>query len=495
MGSSYLPPPEQNVVNVGDELSQTALDAINAATFPSGSNPFRTINDGGVISAYDNFKVYQAGEVVTLGGLIYVFNSAIGAAGYGPITHPYAWTSMQGLQGPQGDPGPQGSQGDPGPQGDTGASGGIDDAPSDSIPYIRINSNWSPLSSYDQTGGGGGLPLAGGTMDEDADITIPDQDGDQAVKIGKPAGGGLSRVQVGLFTDIFSKSILEYYRIAVENEDESVQIRPNVIEFTGFGAPVYLDATIIRSFALKTGATFTGKVNTTVTATTAPINIGSQPTAPTTTVAGDLWIGANINYKSWDGIAKAVANTNTTNQFTQGQAISVNSASNALRINQIGTGHALVVEDSANPDASALFVTADGALVIGRDPAPGGSTASSDASLNVQTNNKQYAASFRRTGQSPQNDNPIVFINGSGSVSPAVGLHHSNSTLLVQGTASEGSGIKIGGIWTGAALDDPRALINAISIPVAGTGTYDKEISITINSLFYRIPCRQVSSP
>ena len=123
MGSSYLPPPEQNVVNVGDELSQTALDAINAASFPSGTNPFRTINDGGVISAYDNFKVYQAGEVVTEGGLIYVFNSTIGAAGYGPTTHPYAWTSMvgpagpQGPQGAQGDPGPQGAQGDPGPQG------------------------------------------------------------------------------------------------------------------------------------------------------------------------------------------------------------------------------------------------------------------------------------------------------------------------------------------------------------------------------------------
>jgi hypothetical protein len=96
MGSSYLPPPEQNVVNVGDELSQTALDAINAASFPSSSNPFRTLNDGGVIGEYDNFKVYQAGELVIESDKLYKFNAFIGAAGYGPTTHPGAWTMISG---------------------------------------------------------------------------------------------------------------------------------------------------------------------------------------------------------------------------------------------------------------------------------------------------------------------------------------------------------------------------------------------------------------
>ena len=121
--------------------------------------------------------------------------------------------------------------------------------------------------------------------------------------------------------------------------------------------------------ALKlTGGTLSGKINTTVTATTAPINIGSQPTAPTTTVAGDLWIGASINYKAWDGVQKAAANTNTTNQFTQGQAISVNSASNAFRINQQGTGPALVVEDSVSPDATPFVIDANGKVGIGVAP-------------------------------------------------------------------------------------------------------------------------------
>jgi hypothetical protein len=46
-------------------------------------------------------------------------------------------------------------------------------------------------------------------------------------------------------------------------------------------------------------------------------------------------------------------------------AVSVNSASDALRITQTGAGNALVVEDSANPDATPFVVTADGSVGIG----------------------------------------------------------------------------------------------------------------------------------
>jgi hypothetical protein len=46
-------------------------------------------------------------------------------------------------------------------------------------------------------------------------------------------------------------------------------------------------------------------------------------------------------------------------------AISVNTATDALRITQTGAGNALVVEDSANPDATPFVVTADGNVGIG----------------------------------------------------------------------------------------------------------------------------------
>ena len=142
----------------------------------------------------------------------------------------------------------------------------------------------------------------------------------------------------------------------------------------------------------RSGDTFTGKVNTTVTATTAPINIGSQPAAPSSTVAGDLWIGANINYKSWDGITKAVANTNTTNQFTQGQNIVINSSQSALRIQQLGTGAALFIEDQTSQDPSPFVVDQSGKVGIGVYP-------DATAALKLDANGMSFnGLSFNATG-------------------------------------------------------------------------------------------------
>lgn len=47
-------------------------------------------------------------------------------------------------------------------------------------------------------------------------------------------------------------------------------------------------------------------------------------------------------------------------------SISVNTSTDAFRITQTGTGNALVVEDSANPDSTPFVVNASGQLVIGR---------------------------------------------------------------------------------------------------------------------------------
>lgn len=54
-----------------------------------------------------------------------------------------------------------------------------------------------------------------------------------------------------------------------------------------------------------------------------------------------------------------------TNVNDQPNVIEVNSASSALRITQTGTGNALVVEDSANPDATPFVVDANGRTLIG----------------------------------------------------------------------------------------------------------------------------------
>lgn len=113
-----------------------------------------------------------------------------------------------------------------------------------------------------------------------------------------------------------------------------------------------------------TGGTLSGKLNGTTTITTAPINLGFGSVAPTTTVAGDVWIGTNINFKANDGVAKTVANTSTGNIFTREQVINCTSTVSALRITQLGTGNAIEVEDSS-PDASPFVVKTDGTVTIG----------------------------------------------------------------------------------------------------------------------------------
>ena len=57
-----------------------------------------------------------------------------------------------------------------------------------------------------------------------------------------------------------------------------------------------------------------------------------------------------------------VASTNT---FSASQIISANSSNAALRITQVGSGNALVVEDSTNPDSTPFVVDASGNVGIG----------------------------------------------------------------------------------------------------------------------------------
>lgn len=63
-----------------------------------------------------------------------------------------------------------------------------------------------------------------------------------------------------------------------------------------------------------------------------------------------------------------VQEKNTLNTTLPG-VISVNSASDALRITQTGAGNALVVEDSANPDSTPFVINASGQVALGKTTA------------------------------------------------------------------------------------------------------------------------------
>jgi hypothetical protein len=56
--------------------------------------------------------------------------------------------------------------------------------------------------------------------------------------------------------------------------------------------------------------------------------------------------------------------------ITTPTVISTNSSSDALRITQVGSGNALVVEDSANPDATPFVIDQNGRVVVGATEAP-----------------------------------------------------------------------------------------------------------------------------
>lgn len=105
-----------------------------------------------------------------------------------------------------------------------------------------------------------------------------------------------------------------------------------------------------------------------------------------------------------------------TNKTLGATVIAENSAAAALRITQIGTGHALLVEDSASPDSTPFVIQADGRVGIGT------------LSLGAQT---------QLQALSPV-DSTAAYVFGSGS--KAVRLGSKGTGAVVQGVDVTGVG-------------------------------------------------------
>lgn len=99
--------------------------------------------------------------------------------------------------------------------------------------------------------------------------------------------------------------------------------------------------------------------------------IGSSVTNQYGYFADSTITGATNNYGFYSNIASGTgrwnfyANGTADNYFGGPTTISTSSTSDALRITQTGTGNALVVEDSANPDATPFVIDASGFIVAG----------------------------------------------------------------------------------------------------------------------------------
>jgi len=93
----------------------------------------------------------------------------------------------------------------------------------------------------------------------------------------------------------------------------------------------------------------------------------SLNTITRTTVLASSNSGSAVNFSAGTkDIFITLAATKTLQQDNSGAVIiDANSSSNALRITQTGAGNALLVEDSANPDATPFVVDSEGRVGIG----------------------------------------------------------------------------------------------------------------------------------
>ena len=99
------------VLSAGNSITFADATVQTTATLTGPAGPTGPAGSPWVYKgAYDNGVTYAPNDYVTLNGSSYVFINYIGAAGYGPITHPAAWQLVA-------------NKGDTGATGATGANG------------------------------------------------------------------------------------------------------------------------------------------------------------------------------------------------------------------------------------------------------------------------------------------------------------------------------------------------------------------------------------
>jgi len=156
--------------------------------------------------------------------------------------------------------------------------------------------------------------------------------------------------------------------------------------------------------------------------------------------------------------AEDIANVGETNTFTASQIINVTDNSNpALRVTQLGTGLAIRVEDSANPDASPFVVTADGNVGIG--------VAAPTARLELYTNAASTVS--MNTGNSQGTWTYGVDSAGNASI-----YSNSAKNILMSTSGTERLRISDAGVSTitGTAIINSTSATDALRITQTGNG-------------------------
>lgn len=98
------------------------------------------------------------------------------------------------------------------------------------------------------------------------------------------------------------------------------------------------------------------------------------------------------------GVAVAPQAAQSDGNFTTPLAIEVNSSSDGLRVTQTGTGHAIVVEDSANPDSTPFVIDATGVVING-----------ATSSKSTRISSSSITPAIQQVGATNNNSNIGVF--------------------------------------------------------------------------------------
>lgn len=373
------------------------------------------------LQEYDNFKIYTTNDLVLATNKIFKFNNFVGAAGYGPITHPTYWTEQSAQPNLSGYATESFVNSKPGLTNlayslnytDIGMSSytdtpvGVVDGQVGFTTYnLTITSPQDPtVSSYAgwtvlfvAVAGSSAMTtdVQGRTVTFDVNTMATNaQDVFGTLNmthgwLGWNFGGALATAYYVQPTEIAGKSfVLQGNTQQIQLTDKLVNAKglwsdfSNSVNDLGFGNKLIgtddygrtkfhttLDFAKENEVAKKSGTTFTGKVNTKAPdSSNAGINIGSiNSTANlTNSIAGDVWIGTwQMAYKTANGTLVYGAATNASNVFGSPQVIDTTSNTlPALRVTQKGTQPSLVVEDSLNPDTTALVVDTAGNVGIG----------------------------------------------------------------------------------------------------------------------------------
>ena len=128
------------------------------------------------------------------------------------------------------------------------------------------------------------------------------------------------------------------------------------------GNPIAIGDNDIRVSKAITGATYLNNTFTFTNNNSETLNVGFN-TLTGLTVNGSLIVTGNTVLQAFTGTSAQI-NGNTT--ITDGLVrVQGNSSNELVRITQLGSGNAFVVEDSTNPDTSPFVVDGSGSVGIG----------------------------------------------------------------------------------------------------------------------------------